>query len=114
MKYANMQERLLAMSVAVDLGQETKCWLWCGAINKDGYARLNIRCHGRVKCLLAHRVAREVFVEPIPAKHDADHLDGCPRHCINPNHTQPVEYRMHRRKTAWPKTNPSGSIRHLP
>lgn len=112
MHYANLQERLRANMIEEDYGQEidgepSKCWVWLRRVNRDGYGTINIRLNGKVTCLLAHRVSREVFVGPIPPKHDADHMKGCPRCCIHPLHTSPEPYLQHRAKTAFPKAWPS-------
>jgi hypothetical protein len=64
------------------------CWLWLGTLNKGGYG--DICRNGRVeKHAQAHRVAYELYVGPIPAGLDLDHLCRV-RCCVNPAHLEPV------------------------
>lgn len=68
------------------------CWLWLGTLNNRGYGKFNL--DGRM--LLAHRVAYEMAIGPIPAGCDLDHVAtrGCRhRHCVNPAHLEPVMHR---------------------
>lgn len=67
------------------------CWLWTGKLTQasqrsaNGYGSLKMR--GRnVK---AHRVAYELFVGPIPAGLQIDHLCRV-RACVNPAHLEAV------------------------
>lgn len=57
------------------------CWLWTGAIAKNGY--------GRTSAGYAHRTAYELNVGPIPAGLDLDHKCRT-RSCCNPEHLEPV------------------------
>lgn len=61
------------------------CWQWGGWINEDGYGE--IESQGRT--LLAHRVAYELMVGPIPTGLVIDHLCRN-RSCVNPAHMEPV------------------------
>lgn len=63
---------------------ESGCWLWLGA-TVDGYGRISV--DGRD--LMAHRVAYEVHVGPIPEGMQLDHLCRN-RACCNPAHLEPV------------------------
>jgi HNH endonuclease len=70
---------------------ENGCWLWTGAVDKDGYGKMVLadpdwahRRHVR-----AHRIAYETFVGPIPEGLEIDHLCAQPG-CINPVHLEPV------------------------
>lgn len=66
------------------------CWPWGGPRNNYGYGK--IRNSGGApgeKVFMAHRVAYEVFVGPIPAGLEIDHLCRT-RHCVNPSHMEPV------------------------
>lgn len=61
------------------------CWLWTAWIERNGYGRfwLDGRQQG------AHRVAYELYVQPIPAGMEIDHLCRV-RHCVNPSHLEAV------------------------
>lgn len=61
------------------------CWLWTGAVNPHGYAK--IRIDGTD--WLGHRLAYELFVGPIPRGLELDHKCRV-RSCINPDHMEPV------------------------
>lgn len=61
------------------------CWLWTASTQPSGYGQF--RVPGGV--LLAHRVAYELCVEPIPAGLHLDHLCRV-RACVNPDHLEPV------------------------
>lgn len=62
------------------------CWLWHGGTGM-GYGKL--QKDGRMD--LAHRVAYELFVGPIPEGLELDHL--CRNHgCVNPEHLEAVTH----------------------
>lgn len=61
------------------------CWPWIGAIWSRGYG--SVRRAQRSK--LAHRVAYELMVGPIPVGLTLDHLCRN-RRCVNPGHLDPV------------------------
>ena len=68
------------------------CWLWTAALYRNGYGIFNVR--GR-SCL-AHRVAYELAIGPIPEGLQIDHVRarGCMhRHCVNPAHLEAVTQR---------------------
>ena len=65
-------------------GEGELCWPWLAAI-QSGYGY--IRQNGRPR--LAHRVAYEHLVGPIPEGLDIDHLCRN-RRCCNPLHMEPV------------------------
>ena len=63
------------------------CWLWT-ASTLNGYGQ--IKAGGRFgKILLAHRVAYEMLVGPIPEGLQLDHLCRVTL-CVNPKHLEPV------------------------
>jgi hypothetical protein len=66
------------------------CWLWRGASTAAGYGHF----YDRAKHItaLAHRVAYEAFVGPVPEGRELDHLCRM-RACCNPSHLEPVEHR---------------------
>lgn len=60
---------------------ETGCWLWTGSRVNDNYGCANID----YKQLLAHRLAFELFVGPIPPGKYVCHICDVPL-CVNPAH----------------------------
>lgn len=64
------------------------CWIWTARIARDGYGRFGIG--GRLK--IAHRVAYELEVGPIPEGLILDHLCRV-RPCVRPSHLEPVTNR---------------------
>lgn len=74
------------------------CWVWTGA-RSNGYGRVQVDGTTRI----AHRVAFETFVGPIPDDLPLDHL--CEnRACINPEHLEPVTDTENKRRSMWNKT----------
>ena len=70
-------EMLSAFMERVD---QRACWVWTGPYNRwTGY--------GSHKGFMAHRVAYEWLVEPIPEKHQIVHLCRV-RHCVKPDHLE--------------------------
>jgi hypothetical protein len=66
------------------------CWEWTGGKFNTGYGCLSIQTSpGKHKLLLAHRVAHEFFVGPIPRGLHIDHLCRN-RGCVNPSHLEAV------------------------
>lgn len=68
---------------------EGGCWLWTASLNHHGYGQFGISDKGRRRPHLAHRVAYELLVGPIPKGMQIDHLCRNPR-CVNPAHLEPV------------------------
>lgn len=60
-----LNQRVLAATTVLPSG----CWVFTGALNSAGYARVSV--DGRKRLL--HRVAHELLVGPIPAGLDVDH-----------------------------------------
>ena len=71
------------------------CWLWTGGTNGQ-YGELRV---GQ-KIAKAHRVAFEMYVGPIPAGLEVDHLCRNTR-CVNPAHLEPVTKAENVRR-GWP------------
>ena len=62
-----------------------ECWLWAASLFANGYGQFRLQGKNR----LAHRVAYELLVGPIPEGLHLDHLCRV-RHCVNPDHLEPV------------------------
>lgn len=60
------------------------CWLWTGC-RSNGYGQIGM--DGRM--MLAHRLAYELIIGPIPTGLHIDHLCRTPL-CVNPAHLEPV------------------------
>lgn len=73
----------------VDRGADDACWLWTGCITSRGYGQIRNETDRRV---VAHRVAYELLVGPIPEGLTLDHLCRT-RACVNPAHLDPVTMR---------------------
>lgn len=67
------------------------CWLWLAGHNGSGYGLIGLGRRGQGKGL-AHRLAYEMLVGPIPPGSEIDHLCRNPA-CVNPAHLQPVTHR---------------------
>lgn len=67
----------------------TGCWLWLGAINKNGYGIVHVKENGRNVKRRAHRIVYESHIGPIQVGLVLDHLCRI-RHCVNPSHLEPV------------------------
>lgn len=82
-----VRDRIL-QRVTVD--DPSGCWLWAGPVTHDGYPQMS--GSGR-STTYVHRVMYELCVGPIPDGMQIDHVyeRGCRhRHCINPDHLEPV------------------------
>jgi len=63
----------------------SRCWLWNGGLDKDGYGYYSLAGKRRI----THRVAFEHFVGAVPEGLDLDHLCRI-RNCCNPLHLEAV------------------------
>ena len=79
--------RLARLFDACPVDPVTGCRVWSGALTL-GYGR--VKAGKRIQ--LAHRVAYELFVGPIPSGLHLDHLCRN-RACVNPEHLEPVSRR---------------------
>jgi len=61
------------------------CWTWTLALNHNGYAE----CKPMMGTKRAHRITYMLLVGEIPEGLVLDHLCRV-RHCINPDHLEPV------------------------
>lgn len=69
----------------VESGRSGDCWIWSGALQRAGYG--SFWWDGKIR--LAHRVAYEELVRPVPSHLQCDHLCRN-RDCVNPGHIEPV------------------------
>ena len=70
----------------IDVDGAGGCWLWTSALDQGGYPIVWI---GAGVSRRAHRVVYELFVEPIAAGLQLDHLCSV-RRCVNPDHLEAV------------------------
>lgn len=76
--YGDPRERILRQ---VQVEESTGCWIWQGAVNKDGYGKTYLDGQR----LLAHRAVWLLLRGPLPKGLSACHHCDTPR-CCNPDH----------------------------
>lgn len=79
-----VKERLMSK---VRVNPETGCWEWTAYCMPNGYGKVRIDTIG----LLAHRAMYEASGLEIPLGLELDHTCRV-RHCINPEHLEPVTH----------------------
>jgi hypothetical protein len=79
----SLSARLMAKVEKTDTG----CWIWQGYINPKGYGKWQVPGYGQ----MAHRVAYQICVGPIPQDMELDHLCRN-RSCVNPAHLEAVTH----------------------
>ena len=82
----------------IDLGHD--CWSWLGFVKPNGYGTVGF---GQ-RVLHAHRVVYEAVVGPIPEGLELDHLCRV-RHCVNPDHLEPVAHAENMRRAVEARTH---------
>jgi hypothetical protein len=65
------------------------CWEWQQHITHRGYGQASFRNGAKIDKVAAHRLAYELFKQPIPEGLDIDHLCRN-RKCVNPDHLEAV------------------------
>jgi len=88
---ASDDERFWSKVAGGKPGAAGECWLWIGAITKNGYG--NFWLTDVKSNVFAHRWAYERLRGPIPTGLVIDHLCRV-RHCVNPEHMEPVTIRV--------------------
>lgn len=76
--------------------RDCDCWIWTRYCDPLGYGHVNV--DGQMK--LAHRVAYELLIGPIPEGKESHHVCENPS-CVNPAHIEPLtptEHGLTRRK----------------
>lgn len=74
---------------------DVECWLWTGQLNNHGYGLFSYKNRKRA----AHLVLWEHVVGPVPNGLELDHLCRV-RHCVNPDHLEPVTHEENQRRAA--------------
>lgn len=85
----NRVERLRMTKVVID--DETDCWLWLGAVTKQGYGTVADH-RGTKNSTTAHRLFYRTYVGAIPTGESLHHICNN-RRCVNPDHLQPISQR---------------------
>lgn len=73
----------------VDRRDPSGCWVWRSKIDRYGYGRYQRRIEGKTRDWIAHRLAYQLLVGPIPDGLVLDHICRV-RKCVNPAHLEPV------------------------
>lgn len=79
----------------VSMEPNSGCWLWTGTLQRQGYGRFYKV--NKQPAILAHRVAFEHFVGPIPTGLELDHLCRV-KGCVNPKHLEAVTHAENMRR----------------
>jgi hypothetical protein len=81
--------------VSVIGGLESKCWVWTGYLNPDGYGMVDVRNNGLgIVVTTAHRIGFLVLRGSLPpAPLELDHLCRN-RACVNPCHLEVVTMKV--------------------
>lgn len=94
----------------VDVRDFNGCWIWTGAITKEGYGAA---VAANRKTVPAHRLAWELLVGPIPDGYSIDHDNirfGCGNPaCVCPDHLEAVPQQLNKQRGRYLKVdNKSG------
>lgn len=112
-QYRDMEDRLLARSVVMDLGYATPCWYWLGRVEPNGYAKVGLwdSKTQQARNYWVHRLAYETFKGcEIPEDFHVDHR--CKQVlCINPAHLECVPQRVNAHERVSKKRGKGGQYR---
>jgi len=78
-----------------DTGYETPCWIWTGALNDRGYAKVYDPRRGYSRG--AHRVVWETLRGDVPVGYEVDHLCR-QRACVRIDHLELVTHQENMRR----------------
>lgn len=92
-------DRLLSHVVVTPGPLDTDCWLSTYAKGTSGYTAIGISGGRHAR---SHRLAYAALVGPIPKGLHLDHLCMV-RHCVNPDHLEPVTAEENARRAAFSK-----------
>ena len=76
------------------------CWLWTGTLNWAGYGRFVPSGTPGDKAEMAHRVAYELLVGPVPEGTELDHLCRV-RNCVRTDHLEAVPHKVNIDRGQW-------------
>lgn len=82
------------------------CWLFTGSANTNGYGLISVNNSRQ----LAHRVAYELLVGPIPAAMVLDHVCHQTR-CVKPDHLRPVTQKQNMENHSGPTARNTSGVR---
>jgi hypothetical protein len=85
-----VKERILGR---IQIEHHSGCWLWTGAMSPNGYGMVRVKKDGVRRTIGAHRALYIAVRGEPPAGMDLDHLCRV-RHCVNPDHLEPVTRRV--------------------
>jgi len=105
----NKENAVSALMAKVEINQETKCWIWRGYIEKNGYGKVTVDTRRD----WAHRHMYRLIVGEIPVGLELDHT--CRNtYCINPAHLEPVTHAENMRRAPYSACTIHGVKTHCP
>ena len=86
----------------ISQNSDDECWIWIAARNPgNGYGRFyGAKNDPQHTSTVAHRVAYEHYVGPIPDGLELDHVCRV-RECVNPDHLRPVTHGANVDRARW-------------
>lgn len=96
----------------VAFGDWLDCWKWAAFCRPDGYGVIQMR-NRSPRSQLAHRIAYELLVGPIPEGLQLDHLCRV-RSCCNPLHLEPVTGRENLLRSPLTQASINAAKTHCP
>jgi len=84
-KWPVLEQMMLQRYVTVS----DDCWLWRYAVNKYGYAKVEMSQDGKRKAYLLHRLVAKAYLGELHQEEQIHHSCAV-RHCLNPEHLIPA------------------------